>query len=191
MKTETGYMFIGGGFLIIGIFIFLFGFSPEKTPSTQFEKTIEDVQNSLSQKTAWVNIEKKNNNTYSLIINNPKKENIQSVQLQINYNANIIKISNLSLPESPILELAFSGKGFLIDEKNGTIQITTGFAGKSNNIPEKFEIALFDAEKKEEKTLSFFSFPNLKDENAQQIIIFQNNNLVNILDEKKLKNFAL
>lgn len=186
--NQVYYVFLGGGFLVIGIFTFFFSFSGTSI-KTPLEKTVASVEQMQSERSAWVTIEKQND-TYAVVIENPKKKNIQSVELTIAYPSQIISVSNLSIPSPAVLELVFPGKAFEIDDTNGLISITAGFAGKAQNIPERFVVATFSA-KKEKTETGFFSFPLHREEKTQQIIILENEKMLNIIDTQKLKNFGL
>lgn len=186
--NQIPYVFLGGGFLIIGIFTFFFGFSGTSV-HTPLEKTVISVEQMQANQSAWVSIEKQNDK-YAVVIENPKKKNIQSVELTIAYPSQIISVSNLSLPSPAVLELVFPGKSFEIDDTNGLISITAGFAGKAQNIPERFVVATFAAKKQTPET-GFFSFPLHSENKTQQIIILENEKMLNIIDMQKLKNFGL
>ncbi len=191
--NQVHYLFAGGGFLVIGAFVFFFYFfgNYHPTSKTPLEQTIQSVQHTSSQQTAWASLEKiKGEDTIRVVVHNPEQKNIQSVQITLAYNPEDIEVSDLRIPENAVLELVFPGKGFEIDAQKGAITITAGYAGKSTNIPESFAIATFVAKKKQEST-SFFSFPKVENVDAQQITIIQDNQMVNIVDPKKLVNFGL
>lgn len=188
--NQIHYLFLGGGFLIIGLFVFFFGFSP--SPKTPLETAVSAVADQQSQKTALISLEKtENTDEYALIVHNPAKKPIQSVQLFLGFSSEILSVSNLHLPENPVLELAFAGNGFGIDSDNGLIRITTAYAGKATDGVEKFPVALITIKKQDTSSPAFLSFPLQDQSKTQQIITLENGKMINILDTEKIKNFVI
>lgn len=188
---QSWYVIVGGFLLGLGTLVVFLNFNTP-SPTSSLQKAVQQVDQKQLLESAWFEIQNTNiPNRYAVVVKNPKKLPIQSVQAIIQYPSHLVSIENLSIPSSALLELVFPGDSFGINPTEGVVTIVAGYAGKAETSELSFPIAEFDMKKISDTSPAFLSFAQNVKGISSQIIIIHNNEMKNILGTSMLKKISL
>lgn len=171
-------------FLLFGIPLFLFSgcFSSENN-SSQLQTLVEEQRDIQNEQSASFAIEYNQDNIYSIVLNNPKKEVIQSVKFSFSYPDHLAEISDFS-ENNEIFPLSLKNK----ENTKGLISLSLAREGKSHALPEKIIIGAFRVTKKTESPFQFSFFNGTK---GNSIMMVKDKKLINILNINILDNLTV
>jgi len=135
----------------------------------QSELDLKSVVETVQERSAYFTLERTADNIVSLVLHNPKKENIQSFSAEIIFPPHLLEVTNLTNISKKIFNLDIKSD-WSVDSHNGIISVASAVSGTSKNIPDKIEIAYFRFNKKEKNSSFLFDI----NENVSNIFIVEN-----------------